>query len=162
MKKYFTKKIILRTLLIIFIIIQFIRPAKNIGQASAAEDITKAVNVPEDVKKSLVTSCYDCHSNHTEHMWYENIQPIGWWIANHINEGKQHLNFSEFNSYKDKRKAHKFEEIGETVSSDEMPMSSYVLMHGNTKLTDEQKRLLINWAAAGQEQYKQPEEKELH
>jgi hypothetical protein len=158
MKKYFTKKIILRTLLVILLLIQFIRPAKNLGEAFGSEDITKTINVPEDVKNILVASCFDCHSNHTEHMWYENIQPLGWWISNHINEGKQHLNFSEFNTYKDKRKAHKFEEIGETVSSDEMPMSSYTFMHSHTKLNDEQKLLLINWATAGQEKFKEAEE----
>lgn len=162
MKKYFTKKIIIRSLLVVLILIQFIRPSKNPGEAFGPDDITKAVNVPEDVKNILVTSCYDCHSDHTNHMWYENIQPLGWWIAHHIDEGKQHLNFSVFNTYKDKRKAHKFEEIGETVSSGEMPMSSYTLVHGNAKLNDEQKRVLINWATLGQRQYQANEEKELH
>lgn len=90
-------------------------------------------------------------------MWYENIQPIGWWIANHINEGKRELNFSELNSYKDKRKSHEFEEIGEMVGEGEMPMESYTWIHGNAKLNDEQARLLINWAALCQQQYKREE-----
>ena len=154
MKKYFTKKNILLTLAVILVIIQFIRPAKNLGQAFGPDDITKTMNVPEDVKAILVASCYDCHSDFTNHMWYENIQPIGWWIGNHISDGKRHLNFSIYNTYKDKRKAHKFEEIGEMVSSDEMPMSSYTLVHGNAKLNEEQKRLLINWATMGYEQIK--------
>ncbi len=162
MKKYFTKKNILYTLVILFITIQFFRPAKNTGEAFGPDDVTKTVNVPEDVKNILMTSCYDCHSDNTNHMWYENIQPIGWWISNHINEGKRELNFSVFNIYKDKRKAHKMEEIGEMVSSDEMPMSSYTLIHGNAKLNEEQKRLLINWASMCHGQIKQtlPEEKE--
>lgn len=159
MKKYFTKKAILGTLLIVLVVIQFIRPAKNLAQAFGADDITKSVNVPEEVKNILVASCYDCHSDFTNHMWYENIQPIGWWIGHHISDGKRHLNFSIFNTYKDKRKAHKFEEIGEMVSSDEMPMSSYTLIHGDAKLNDAQKRLLIDWAQAGQAQFK-PQESE--
>lgn len=153
MKKYLTRKIILRTLLIVLILIQLIRPSKNFGQAFGSDDITKSVNVPEDVKNILVAACFDCHSDHTNHMWYENIQPVGWWIANHISEGKRHLNFSAFNTYTNKRKAHKLEEIGETVAGNEMPMSSYTWIHGNAKLNDEQKRLLIDWAAAGQKQY---------
>lgn len=162
MKKYFTKKIIIRSLLVILLVIQFIRPSKNSGEAFGANDITNSVNVPEDIKSILVASCYDCHSNHTNHMWYENFQPIGWWIADHISEGKRELNFSEFNNYKPKRKAHKFEEIGEMVSDDEMPMSSYTIIHGNAKLNDEQKRLLINWATQCHEQIKAtlPAEKE--
>ena len=155
MKKYFTKKLILRSLLVILILIQFIRPGKNLGEAFGPEDVTKSIAVSDDVKNILVTSCYDCHSDHTNHMWYENIQPVGWWIAHHINEGKQHLNFTVFNTYKNKRKAHKFEEIGEIVAADEMPMSSYTLIHGNAKLTAEQKRILIDWAAVGQKQYRE-------
>ena len=108
MKKYFKLKNILLTLLVIFIVIQFIRPDKNIGESFGPNDISQSVEVPENVKNILVTSCFDCHSNKTNHMWYENIQPIGWWIGNHIKEGKSELNFSEFNTYKDKRKAHKF------------------------------------------------------
>jgi len=164
MKKHFTKKNILFTLVIIFVIIQFIRPTKNTGNAFGADDITKTVNVPEVVKNILVTSCYDCHSDFTNHMWYENIQPIGWWIGNHISDGKRHLNFSIYNTYKDKRKAHKMEEIGEMVSSDEMPMSSYTLIHGNAKLNEEQNRLLINWASMCHEQLKEnvKEEEESH
>lgn len=145
----------MRTLLVILIIIQFIRPSKNSGEAFGENDVTKSLNVPEDVKAILANSCFDCHSDHTNHMWYENIQPVGWWISNHINEGKGELNFSKFNTYTDKRKAHKFEEIGETVSADEMPMSSYTWMHRHAKLNDEQKLLLINWATIGQEKFKQ-------
>lgn len=163
MKKYFTKKNIFLTLAIIFVIIQFVRPAKNSEEAFGPDDITKTVNVPEDVKNILVASCFDCHSNSTNHMWYENIQPIGWWIGNHINEGKSELNFSIFNTYKNKRKAHKFEEIGEMVSEDEMPISSYTLIHGNAKLSDEQKRVLINWATMCHEDLKKKiKEEESH
>ena len=160
MKKYFKLKNILLTLICIFGIIQFIRPAKNLGEAFGPNDITQSVAVPEDVKNILVASCYDCHSNHTNHMWYENIQPIGWWIGEHISDGKRHLNFSEFNTYKDKRKSHKFEEIGETITAKEMPMSSYTLIHGNAKLSDEQIKLVLNWAATGQEKFKQEGDKD--
>lgn len=162
MKKYLTRKIILRTLLIILVLIQFIRPSKNSGEAFGANDITKSVNVPDEVRNVLVTSCFDCHSDHTNHMWYENIQPIGWWIGNHISEGKKHLNFSIFNTYSDKRKAHKLEEIGETVASGEMPMDSYTSVHGKAKLTDEQKRALIDWASSAQKQFEKSELAELH
>lgn len=153
MKKYFKLKNILLILLVIFIVIQFIRPDKNFGEAFGPNDITQSVSVPEEVKNILVTSCFDCHSNKTNHMWYENIQPIGWWIGNHIKDGKDELNFSEFNTYKDKRKAHKFEEIGEMVSDKEMPLESYTLIHSDTKLSDEQIALLINWATQGQQRF---------
>jgi hypothetical protein len=148
------KKIALAVFIIILLGIQFVRPAKNTGEAYTNTDITVAVNTPDPVKTILVTSCYDCHSNYTDHRWYENIQPIGWWIADHIKEGKGELNFSEFNNYNAKRKAHKFEEIIEMVEEDKMPLSSYTLMHGNAKLSPEQKLTLQEWAKAGHVQFK--------
>lgn len=79
-------------------------------------------------------------------MWYENIQPIGWWTANHVSEGKDELNFSEFNTYENKRKAHKLEEIAEMVEEGEMPLKSYLITHGGAKLNEEQKKQLVDWA----------------
>ena len=93
----------------------------------------------------LQTSCFDCHSNYTNYPWYTNIQPIGWWLNHHVDEGKEELNFSEFESYSLKRKLHKLEEIKEMVEEGEMPLSSYTLIHGDTKLSPEQKEILYTW-----------------
>ncbi len=139
------KKIILGIVLVL-VVIQFIRPVKNEGKADTANDITHVTELPADVKNILEVSCYDCHSDHTNHMWYENIQPLGWWIHHHISEGRQELNFSQFATYSPKRQAHKLEEIAETVEKQEMPVSSYLLVHTLAKLTDAQRQLLIKWA----------------
>lgn len=142
------KKKILLGLLAALLIIQFIRPAKNDGIADSPNDITHAVTVPAEIRNMLAISCYDCHSNHTEHRWYENIQPFGWWISHHINEGKEELNFSEFNSYSLKRKKHKLDEVIETVEEHEMPLNSYLWVHGDAKLSAEQQSALTAWARA--------------
>lgn len=133
-------------LLALLVVIQFIRPEKNSGEAYGANDITKAVNVPADVKNILERACNDCHSNHTDYPWYTNIQPLGWWINHHVEEGVHHLNFSEFNTYKIRRKLHKLEEVAEQVKEGEMPMSSYTLIHSNAKLSQQEQDLLIKWA----------------
>jgi hypothetical protein len=86
-------------LLLIFIVTQFIRPAKNKSGKIEATDITTKYIVPGDVQKILKASCYDCHSNNTVYPWYAELQPIGWWLSNHIDEGKRELNFSQFMSY---------------------------------------------------------------
>lgn len=140
-------------LIAILLVIQLVPTNKNTGEAFGNNDITHSVAVPEEIKNILVTSCYDCHSDFTNHMWYESIQPIGWWIHHHIDDGKRHLNFSQFNTYKDKKKAHKLEELSEMVSSGEMPMSSYTLVHGNAKLSAEQQKALIDWANAARAQF---------
>jgi hypothetical protein len=144
------KKIGIVVVAVLFLL-QFVRPSRNEGDAAGANDILHAMNVPASVQKTLETSCYDCHSNHTVYPWYSNIQPVGLWLKNHVDEGKSELNFSEFNTYSPKRKAKKMKEIAEEIEEGEMPLSSYTLIHGNAVLTEAQKSELIAWAKGEQE-----------
>jgi hypothetical protein len=145
MKKYSLLKKIGIALLVLLVMIQFIRPQKNSGTRYGAADYTTILSVPADVKQMVEASCMDCHSNHTNHRWYEEIQQLGWWINNHVSEGKEELNFSDFGNYSVKRQAHKMEEAAEQIESGEMPMNSYLWMHGEALLSDEQKSKLQNW-----------------
>ena len=138
------KKILL-ALLIIFILVQFIQPSKNQGAAEANTDMMHVVKVPDSVLSILQTSCFDCHSNHTNYPWYSKITPVNWWLKNHIDEGKRKLNFSEFSRYNFKRREHKLEEVGETVEKHEMPLNSYLWIHKEADLSDAQRELIINW-----------------
>lgn len=127
------------------IIIQFIRPAKNQSN-NTTNDISTVYTIPADVQQILKTSCYDCHSNYTRYKWYDEIQPVRWWVEDHVKEGKAELNFSEFTTYPEKKRLHKLEEIGDVVDNDEMPLSSYTLAHRDAKLTAAQKEKLTAWA----------------
>lgn len=138
------KKILL-ILIALLILIQFIRPSKNEGIVDSPNDIASIVNVPEEVKNILKASCYDCHSNKTQYPLYSQIMPFGWWLNHHVNEGKEHLNFSEFGSYTKERQDHKLEETEEEIKEGEMPLSSYTLMHPHAKLSKEQAELLATW-----------------
>jgi Haem-binding domain len=145
------KKIFKRTFLILllaFIIIQFIRPAKNKSDGISRNDITKAYPVPENVQAILKTSCYDCHSNNTAYPWYAQIQPVAWWLNDHIVEGKKELNFSEFASYRIGKQFRKLDEINGQVKHDEMPLETYLWIHKNAKLNNDQKLILANWVTA--------------
>lgn len=141
------KRKIYIAILVVLVLIQFIRPGRNQSTATSANDISARYAVPADVKQILDKACYDCHSNNTEYPWYSNIQPVGWWLQWHVNEGKHELNFNEFLSYPAKKQDHKMEEVMETVKKGEMPMNSYTWMHGEAKLTDQEKQTLINWAS---------------
>jgi hypothetical protein len=133
-------------LIVVLVIIQFIRPEKNNGVADTSTDITHSVTVTPEIKNILEKSCYDCHSNHTEYPWYFNFQPIAGWLAHHVEEGKGELNFSEFDTYKPKRKIHKLKKLIDEVKEGEMPMSSYLIIHRDAALSEEQKTKLIHWA----------------
>ena len=140
-------KTILIVLLIAFIIIQFFRPAKNQGEEIAANQLTAVQNVPADVQQILKVSCNDCHSNTTHYPWYSKIQPVAWFLDDHIIEGKKELNFSVFATYPTFRQYKKFKEIQKQVKEDEMPLYSYTIPHRDAALSADQKTTLINWAA---------------
>ena len=141
------KRKILYALLAILIIIQFIRPEKNLSGDNTYDVSTKYAMTPE-VKTLLHDACYNCHSNKSEYPWYSNIQPIAWWLQNHIKEGKQHLNFSEFTNRRIAVQNHKFEEMVELVEEKEMPLKSYTWfgLHPEAKITDAQRQVIIDWA----------------
>ena len=148
-----TKKILL-ALLGVFILIQFIKPAKNQSTAVTPDDIFANFQSADSTKQLIRTACYDCHSNNTVYPWYAEIQPVALWLADHVNEGKSELNFSEFASYKPKKADHKLEEVIEMIQEGEMPLKSYTLIHGEAKLSEEQKTSIINWAEGLRNQIK--------
>lgn len=141
-------KKILITFAVILLIIQFIRPEKNIAAAPSATNIATHYSTPDNVKKILERSCYDCHSNTTKYPWYASIQPVGWWLADHVKEGKAEINFDAFMTYKPKKARHKMEEVNEMVNEGEMPLFSYTIIHRDAKLSDEEKLIISDWALA--------------
>ena len=140
-------KNVLIVLLIALVIIQFIRPSKNVGEEITANQITAVQQVPDDVQQLLKVSCYDCHSNTTRYPWYSKIQPVAWFLNDHIVEGKKELNFSEFANYPVYRRYKKFKETGKEVKDGDMPMFSYTLLHHDASLNADQKLLIETWAA---------------
>ena len=140
------KKILLGVLAII-LIMQFIRPQKNIHAADNSNDIATRYYVPGDVKNILQRSCYDCHSDNTDYPWYNNIQPVAWILDHHIQEGKRELNFSEFARYTPKKAAHKLDEIITETGEDAMPISSYLWVHKQASLSESEKNILLKWAS---------------
>ena len=140
-----TKKILV-SILIVLVVIQFIQPAHNKSDLLLPTDISKIYNVPDSVQRVLKSACFDCHSNNTNYPWYANIQPVAWFMARHVENGKADLNFSEFGTYTIRKQKSKLQSIANTIHDDEMPLSSYRLMHKKANLTQNEKALLISWA----------------
>lgn len=144
MKK--TLKIIALLSAVGFIAIQFSRPDLTNPPVVQAEALAATTEVPENVAAILKRSCNDCHSNETVYPWYSNVAPFSWLLAEHIEDGRQELNFSVWNSYSAKKKRNKFEEICEQVMSGEMPHSQYLWLHSEARLSEEDKKILCAWA----------------
>ena len=133
-------------LLIVFVAMQFYRPEKNESADAHLAQFLSETNPPEQVAGILESSCYDCHTDHTNYPWYNQVAPISWWLDDHIEEGKEHLNFSQWDSYSPKKKDHKLEELIEEVEEGEMPLKEYTWTHSEADLTEAQRQAVMDWA----------------
>jgi hypothetical protein len=133
-------------LLIAFIVIQFFRPEKNINTGDQPNAISKKYIVSADVKTILDNACMDCHSNNTQYPWYNNIQPVAWWLANHVKDGKKELNFDEFTNRRPRFQYRRMQQTIDLVKKEEMPLDSYTWTHKDAILSDDEKTKLYDWA----------------
>lgn len=138
-------KKILVILLVGFILLQFFPIDKNNPAPTPKMDFLTIKNTPESTAKLIRTGCYDCHSNEAKYPWYGNVQPFGWFLKDHIDEGRKELNFSTFATYEPKRQAHKLSEAAEQIEKGEMPLDSYVMIHSEAKFSPAQNEQLIKY-----------------
>jgi len=129
----------------VLVFIQFIRPASNISMKDYTTDISRLYPMEGKVQVILRTSCYDCHSNNTNYLWYAQIQPSGWWLDSHIKNGKEELNFNEFGNYSYRRQQSKLKAISNSIKDGTIPISSYTLIHKNARLSKAEQDLIQNW-----------------
>jgi DNA replicative helicase MCM subunit Mcm2 (Cdc46/Mcm family) len=139
------KKIML-VLLAALVVIQFIHPKKNKAEGPQPNYIGNVYAIPGDVKTILAKACNDCHSNNTVYPWYAKIQPIDWWLNQHVVDGKKHINYDEYTHKPLRYQYHKMEETIEMVKEGEMPLNSYTWIHKDAKLSDEEKAKITGWA----------------
>ena len=145
-------KVLLVLALVALVAIQFIRPEKNSEGYKSVASFESETRPSAEVAAILKESCYDCHSNQTNYPWYAEVAPFSLWLEDHIIDGKKHFNVSDWNNYTIKKKEHKLEELVEMVEKDEMPLRSYTIIHGN--LSENNKKLLLQWAGLARLQYK--------
>jgi len=131
-------------ILVGLILIQFIRPEKNDSKIEK-NDISTVMQVPEEVQKIIKNSCADCHSNYTKYPWYSEVAPVSWYLAQHVNEGKEHLNFSEWAAYNNDQKNHILKDLEEELEEHKMPLKSYLILHEEAKMTKNEYEIVLNW-----------------
>ncbi len=134
--------------LALLVIIQLIRPDYTAPKAHAAADLGAVLQVPPEIDVLLKEACYDCHSYHTHYPWYGQIAPISWWIAHHVEEGREHINFSTFGHIPAHEQLLVLKECSEVVLDGEMPLRSYTWMHPEARLSPAQRQLLAEWFSA--------------
>jgi Haem-binding domain len=131
-----------------FIALQFYRPARTNPAVDPSQSAEAHLEISPQVAEVLDQSCMDCHSNKTRWPWYTNVSPVSWFVANHVEEGRRHVNFSEWGTYNQNKKLKRLQEICEQVEDGFMPLSSYTPLHPGSELSAEEKKLLCDWANA--------------
>lgn len=129
----------------IVLVIQVIPVERNVSTVPPGQSFEKTEKVPAKVAAILKVSCYDCHSNNSRYPWYSELQPGAWFMAQHIKKGRDELNFDEFNNYSKRRKKAKIKSIISQIEKDEMPLRSYRMMHGNARLSADEKKELLDF-----------------
>ena len=126
----------------IFILMQFIR----VDRTNPSYDENKEIKAPKEVANILRRSCYDCHSYKTKWPSYSSIAPLSWTISDHVNTGREILNYSIWDNYDEDTKIKKLRRTIQTLNTSIMPLPSYLWIHSDAKLSKDDKKILIDWS----------------
>lgn len=138
---------VIPVLFILFLLSQLIHPDWETLNGTATQTAGSEIQVPEDVKAILSSSCFACHSDQNRLSWFDQITPASFLVASHITRGKAALNFSRWNELTPpQQKAQLFYSLNKILEK-EMPLASYVMVHPEAKLTSEKVAVLKQYIA---------------
>jgi hypothetical protein len=126
--------------------LQLTNPARTNPPIQPGRQLTDAAGPPSDMMRVLRAACYDCHSQETQWPWYSRVAPVSWLVVDHVNEGRRHLNFSDWPNDDPRRAAKYWNRVADQISSGDMPLPSYARIHSPARLTAEQRTALAAWA----------------
>ena len=143
-------KVVAALLLLSFVGVQFVRPERVNPPAAAGQSLEEHARVTPEVAGVLKRSCMDCHSNRTDWPWYSNVAPASWFVIDHVNHGRRHLNFSRWGQYTQRDRLSLLNGICATTKGGSMPLDSYTLVHRGAQLSQRDWQTLCAWS--GEEQ----------
>jgi hypothetical protein len=126
---------ILLILLGLFILIQLIPYGRNHTNPPVVAEPTW--DSPQ-TRALEARACFDCHSNATIWPWYSNVAPVSWLVQRDVDEGRRHLNFSEWG-----QRHPGINQIEAMINSGRMPPPQFLIMHPEARLTATEKQELI-------------------
>ncbi|MDT7688028.1 MAG: hypothetical protein QOJ70_3826 [Acidobacteriota bacterium] len=138
-------------LAVLFVAAQGYRPARTNPPFEESKTLRANTHMTPEAAAILERSCKDCHSSETRWPWYSNVSPISWFLQSHVDDGRRQLSFSDWGTYAERKRERKLHEMCEQVESGEMPIRSYLPLHPSAKLSDEDRRVLCDWAHAEEE-----------
>ncbi len=133
-------------LIAVLILLQFFQPERNIAPLDPELDMLELLVLPEPMTDLIRNACYDCHSNQTVYPWYSRISPVSLYLNKHIVKGKEDLNFSDYGLLDKADKIGAFADFCDVLDAGTMPLQSYMLIHKDARLTQEERENLCNWS----------------
>ncbi len=97
--------------------------------ASEKPQPLKPVNMPDDIKSIIDKSCFGCHNTDSKN-----------------DKAKEKLDLKTIDSLDKSKMIHALKEIAETVEESEMPPAKFLEKFPDKKLTDAEKKKLMDWA----------------
>jgi len=140
------KKGILISFIVVLLLLQLYPLEKPSNTAVNPNDLLITEKVPENISTLLKKACYDCHSNESIFPWYSKIAPSKWLVYNHINEGREELNFSEWNTLNIDDKSELLDDISTIILEGEMPLKGYIILHSEANLSNTEREAIASWA----------------
>ena len=133
--------------------IQVIRPARTNPPVDQSHTLEAVVFVPPRVESILQRACYDCHSDLTRWPWYSNVAPISWFVIDDVNSGRRQANFSEWLRRDTNNPAEftqqRFHSLCRQVQTHAMPLTSYLALHPEARLSPADIETFCQWTDAG-------------
>ena len=151
MKKRLNSKLARTAFVVVALILlgsQTVRPAKTNPAVDQSRTLQSHAQMSAEVADVLRRGCGDCHSNETVWPWYSDVAPVSWFVIDHVNHGRRHLNFSDWTRYDHREADDRLGDIAEAVKAGTMPLASYTLLHPEARLTQAERDLIIEWARA--------------
>jgi Haem-binding domain len=142
-------KILVTALVALFLIAQFVQPARTNPPVIPSRSLQAHVPVPPNVMPILNRSCGDCHSSATVWPWYSHFAPVSWLVVDDVNTGRRHVNFQDWEAQENpKEAAEHLSLICKEVREKGMPPFSYRLMHNDSRLSQQDIDTLCSWSQA--------------
>jgi Haem-binding domain len=135
---------VLTVFLVVFIGAQFVRADRT--NPPATPTMSLRAKTPADVSAILDRACRDCHSNETRWPWYTNVAPMSWMVADHVHQGREHFNYSEWTSYNSDDQDKFLGAMCNLAQRGRMPLPSYLLIHRDATLSPEDVQTLCSWS----------------
>jgi Haem-binding domain len=144
----------LAIIVVAFALIQIPDAGRTNPSVTPGHDLLSTNAPPPQIAATLRSACYDCHSYETHWPWYGYVAPVSWFLAGHVRDARERLNFSEWPHEDAQQAAKKWNHISHSVRDGDMPLPSYAKIHKAARISDEQRKALADWAEQESQQLK--------